>query len=148
MGESAPCRHTRQACRNRGRPGDGIADCQGRYEKLLAEYADLARQHEEALDHHRELEEQCRTLRARIEELEAVPRAEMDPNSPTYPPELDWALQAWTATQGSRDEEMTIKQQIIDWLLPRPGHNLSSEALERIATVCNWNKRGGRRRHP
>jgi hypothetical protein len=126
-----------------------IADCQGRYEKLLAEYADLARQHEEALEHHHELEGQCRTLRARIDDLEAVPRAEMEPNSPTYPPELDWALKAWTAAQGNRDEEMTAKQQIIDWLEPRgPQHNLSGEAIERIATVCNWNKRGGRRRHP
>ena len=69
---------------------------------------------------------------------------QFDEAAENYPSELDVAMQAWWALTKQRDSSSTVKQQLTAWL----GKNypkLSDEARERIATICNWEKRGGRR---
>ena len=65
---------------------------------------------------------------------------EFDKLSPTYPPELDLALQAWRAVSKSNDKGKP-KARIRTWLDANTA--LSNEAKERIATVANWDKLGG-----
>lgn len=65
---------------------------------------------------------------------------EFDKLSPTYPPELDLALQAWRAVLKS-NEKGKPKARIRAWL--DNNTTLSNEAKERIATVANWDKLGG-----
>lgn len=65
----------------------------------------------------------------------------LDSTSPTYPPELDMAIRAWVAIS-STDGKGKPKKRIIDWLkMNNP--SLSNEAMERIAVVANWDKKGG-----
>jgi hypothetical protein len=84
-------------------------------------------------------------LKERVAELESSTWESFDRESITYPQELDAAMQAWSAIVLDRDTSMTVKQQVEDWIQPR-FQKLSSEALKRIATVCNWEKHGGRRK--
>ena len=65
----------------------------------------------------------------------------LDKTSPTYPPELDLACQAWQAISTSKGKG-NPKARIRAWLKERDPM-LSSDAIERIATVVNWNKLGG-----
>lgn len=65
---------------------------------------------------------------------------EFDKLSPTYPRELDLALQAWRAVSKSNDKGKP-KARIRAWL--DANITLSNEAKERIATVANWDKLGG-----
>ncbi len=87
-------------------------------------------------------------LTAQVTELEATQWEGFDPESSTYPSELDIAMLAWRgATRGS-DPALTAKEQIERWLdLHYPDRRLlSPDARQRIAVVCNWEKSGGRRR--
>ena len=63
-----------------------------------------------------------------------------DKTSPTYPPELDIALQAWQAVSATEDKKKP-KARIKAWL--DSNTELSNEAKERVATVVNWDKTGG-----
>jgi len=67
-----------------------------------------------------------------------------------YTPELDAALSAWEAVTSngiSAPEGVAAKTALLEWLSKeRP--NLTRDARERIATVANWNKRGGATRTP
>ena len=66
-----------------------------------------------------------------------------DPDSSTYPAELDIAFQAWRATSTRPDSSKTPKEQIEAWVRKHyPG--TSKEAQQRIAIMCNWAPRGGR----
>lgn len=65
---------------------------------------------------------------------------EFDEHSPTYPLELDLALQAWRAVS-KRKEKGKPKARLRAWL--NANTTLSNEAKERIATVANWDKLGG-----
>lgn len=65
-----------------------------------------------------------------------------DPDSATYPEELDIAFQAWRAVT-AKPIKKPPKEQIRDWL-NQNYPNLSDAAKDRIATVCNWKKSGGR----
>ena len=64
-----------------------------------------------------------------------------DKNSPTYPPELDWAWQAWQAISTTTGKGKP-KARVIAWLVEH-APSLSKEAKVRIATVVNWDKLGG-----
>jgi hypothetical protein len=66
--------------------------------------------------------------------------SEFDQHSPTYPRELDIALQAWRAVSKS-EEKGKPKARLRAWL--NANTTLSNEAKERIATVANWDKLGG-----
>lgn len=65
----------------------------------------------------------------------------LDKNSPTYPLELDWAIQAWQAISTTNDKGKP-KALTHKWLNENAS-KLSKEAKERIATVVNWDKLGG-----
>lgn len=68
-----------------------------------------------------------------------------DPDSDTYPPELDIAFIAWRAASRAPKSGTSPKKQIRDWLDTnyKPA-DLTDEARERISTVCNWNRKGGK----
>lgn len=68
-----------------------------------------------------------------------------DIEDPKYPQELDIALQAWTAACNMSGGG-TAKEQVMVWL-NQSGYKLSGAAIERIATICNWDKSGGRPRN-
>jgi hypothetical protein len=66
-----------------------------------------------------------------------------DPDSETYPRELDIAFTAWRAASRAPKAGTSPKTQIKQWL---DTHNTdpSDKAKERISTVCNWNPKGGK----
>lgn len=64
-----------------------------------------------------------------------------DKTSPNYSPELDWALQAWQAISTTKGKGKP-KERTRAWLKDN-APNLSKDAIERIATVVNWDKTGG-----
>jgi hypothetical protein len=66
-----------------------------------------------------------------------------DPHSDTYPPELDTALIAWRAVSRSPKDGQSPGKQLREWL-DKNNPELTPEARDRIVTVCNWRKRGGR----
>jgi hypothetical protein len=66
-----------------------------------------------------------------------------DPDSSTYPAELDIAFQAWRATSTRPDSSKTPKEQIYAWVRKHYPET-SKEAQQRIAIMCNWAPRGGR----
>jgi uncharacterized protein (DUF3084 family) len=83
-------------------------------------------------------------LRAEVQHLKAeVAGWQFDPDDEIYPEELDIAMQIWRAVTNSRAPGSTPKQQALKYLEQRHSE-LSHEARERIAKVCNWGKRGGR----
>ncbi len=84
------------------------------------------------------------TLRARVVELEEqISGWQFDDSAEDYPAELDMAMQAWRAVSKQRDPSMTVKQQLQAWL-DQHYPKVSDEAKERVATICNWAKKGGR----
>ena len=68
-----------------------------------------------------------------------------DEKSETYPRELHIAVRAWRAVHHQSDSTDTPKEQIRTWVR-KHFSDLSGEAVERIAVVCNWQKRGGRKK--
>lgn len=92
-----------------------------------------------------ELTQERDTLRVKATELESLIWEGFDPDSDTYPTELDIAMQAWRAVTNRLDPSKTPKGQVQDWL-EHHYPNLSEEAKQRIAVVCNWEKSGGRPR--
>ena len=95
-----------------------------------------------------ELTQERDTLRVKTTELESLTWEGFDPDSDTYPPELDIAMLAWRAVTNSRDTNVTAKEQIERWLEAHypERRTLSNEAKQRIAVICNWEKSGGRPR--
>lgn len=65
-----------------------------------------------------------------------------DQDASSYPEELDIALQAWRAISLS-EREGPVKEQLVKWI--RDNYpDQSTNSVERIATVANWDKTGGR----
>ncbi|OOZ75427.1 hypothetical protein BOW50_11710 [Solemya velum gill symbiont] len=75
--------------------------------------------------------------------LQQTPLWEFEPDSPYYPDELDIAMQAWRAVSIHGHDIKNPKEDIKKWIREQR-YELTSAALERIATVCNWNKAGGK----
>lgn len=65
---------------------------------------------------------------------------DFDKANPTYPPELDIALQVWRAVSATKGKGKP-KARIKEWL--DNNTTLSNEAKERVAIVANWEKTGG-----
>ena len=65
-----------------------------------------------------------------------------DQDAPSYPEELDIALQAWRAVSLS-EREGAIKEQLVRWIRDNYPEQ-SANSIDRIATVANWDKSGGR----
>lgn len=61
--------------------------------------------------------------------------------SPTFPSELDMALQAWCAVSATEGKGKP-KARIMAWL-EQHASEFSNEARARIAIVANWDKNGG-----
>lgn len=121
-----------------------VGDWKDNYDKLKAQFDTLRADRDKITEVCKRLIAERDALQERVATLEASPWKGFEPESPTYPPELDAAMQAWVAVSGDRDTSMTVKEQVADWVEPR--FKLSGEALQRIATVCNWEKDGGRRK--
>lgn len=121
-----------------------VGDWKDNYDKLKAQFDTLNADRDKIIEICNRLIAEREALQERVAALEASPWKGFEPESPTYPPELDVAMQAWVAVSGDRDTSMTVKEQVADWVEPR--FKLSGEALQRIAIVCNWEKDGGRRK--
>jgi hypothetical protein len=87
-------------------------------------------------------------LEEELEQLE-LPSAPtggvFDENSETYPLELHSAVKAWSAISRQTGSTDTPKEQVREWLT-KWCPKLSRAAVERIAVVCNWEKKGGRKK--
>ena len=122
-----------------------IADWKDLHDNLKEQFDALVEDRAKVWATFQKLAEQRDALKLRVDELEEQAAAwQFDESAENYPRELDVAMQAWWAVSKQRDSSMTVKQQISAWL----GKNypkLSEESRERIATICNWEKRGGRR---
>ena len=114
-----------------------ITDWKGKHDDLEVEFSKL--NHEMGV-----IISERDALESRVAELEASTWKFFDRESPTYPPELDAAMQAWSALAVcGRDATMTVKEAVDDWVGPR-FQNLSKAALKRVSIICNWEKHGGR----
>jgi hypothetical protein len=60
-----------------------------------------------------------------------------------YPEELDAALLAWRAVSNKFDPTRGVKEQLRAWLDARYP-KMPKDQKNRIATVSNWQKAGGR----
>ena len=109
-----------------------------------AEFLTWAR--EKAYPVQRELEAAVSRFHPKFEDRQEAAWEGFDPDSDTYPPELDIALQAWRAATKQRDLSKTVKKQIREWLEVHYPKEVSKEAKERIAVVCNWERAGGKPR--
>lgn len=65
-----------------------------------------------------------------------------DPEDPTYPRELDIAMQAWRAAR-SGEQVGQVRERAEKWLRSTYP-DLPEAAVTRISAVINWNKVGGR----
>lgn len=120
--------------------GVEIADWQSRYKEIEALYKEACEARDRA---QADLENLC----SKYQELQNSAWEGFDPNSETYPRELDIALQAWRHASNHVELEKSPKQQVHEWLNKNYRDiALTREARERIAVICNWRPSGGRRR--
>jgi len=88
-----------------------------------------------------DLEEELEQL-----ELPSAPTGGVfDEESETYPLELHIAVKAWSATSRQTGSTDTPKELVREWVT-KWYPKLSTAAVERIAVVCNWEKKGGRKK--
>lgn len=72
----------------------------------------------------------------------------LNPNHPRYAPELAAAVRAWQAVTDTEGKG-TPKRRLTEWLrenadkFARKGNEVSDKAIERMATVANWQQGGG-----
>lgn len=77
-------------------------------------------------------------------ERETIGWEGFDSDDPKYPEELDIAFQAWRAVSLNPGKG-TVKEQLANWIRANY-RGQSSAAIERIVTIANWDKSGGRPR--
>lgn len=118
------------------------------YDKLKEQFDVLLADRDKVADICRRLIQERDELKDRVVELDSLAWEGFDPDSATYPTELDIAMQVWRAVMNRPSEDLTAKAQIGNWLNQNypDRKTLSQEARERIAVICNWEKAGGRRR--
>ena len=79
-------------------------------------------------------------------ELPSAPTGgEFDEESETYPLELHIAVKAWSVASRQTGSTDTPKELVREWVT-KWYPKLSTAAVERIAVVCNWEKKGGRKK--
>jgi len=66
-----------------------------------------------------------------------------DPDDPCYPVELDIAFNAWRAVSKKPNKKEPVKRQIQQWLKAHHPELVAAQ-IERISTLVNWEKAGGR----
>jgi len=72
----------------------------------------------------------------------------MDPNHERFSAELAMAVTVWRALEGTPVAKKSPKQALKAWLEDNPDawlgeEPIKNEAIERIATLVNWSKKGG-----
>jgi hypothetical protein len=93
----------------------------------------------------RSLQREFELTKESIEAERASMWGGFDPDASDYPRELDIALTAWRAITNARKSVTNPKDSVFKWLEKNCDRKtLSAEARKRIATVCNWEKSGGR----
>lgn len=121
-----------------------VADWKDIYDKLKLQFNAIVEDRDKISAENQSLNEERVVLKTQVAQLEEkISGWQFDEKASNYPAELDVALQAWWAITKKPDNAVTVKQQILNWL-DQVYPKLSDEAKERIATVCNWEKRGGR----
>lgn len=125
-----------------------VADWKDRYDKLKEQFDLLLADREKIVEICQRLIRERDELTGKAAELESLAWEGFDPESDTYPPELDIAMQVWRAVTNHPDSSMTAKEQIENWLSKNypDRRKLTLEARSRIAVLCNWEKSGGRPR--
>lgn len=125
-----------------------VADWKDNYDKLKEQFDVLLADRDKVADICRRLIQERDELKDRVVELDSLAWEGFDPDSATYPTELDIAMQVWRAVTNRPHADLTAKAQIENWLNQNypDRKTLSQEARERIAVICNWEKAGGRRR--
>lgn len=122
-----------------------IADWRDSYEKMKEAHDELLVDRDKIAEYCKQLIQDHNSLKERYEKLaEEIGSWQFDEDDKSYPVELDVAMQAWRAVSKQREPSVTAKQQLAAWLAKHYS-KLPSEARDRIATVCNWEKRGGRK---
>lgn len=125
-----------------------VADWKDAYDKLEEQFDLLLVDRDKVADICKRLIQERDEFKNRVVELDSTAWEGFDPDSVTYPTELDIAMQAWRAVTNRPNADLTAKAQIENWLNQNypDRKTLSQEARERIAVICNWEKAGGRRR--
>lgn len=125
-----------------------VADWKDNYDKLKEQFDLLLADRDKVVDICQRLIQERDGLKNQVVELDSLAWEGFDPDSDTYPPELDMAMQAWRAVTNSPDAALTAKEQIEGWLNRNYPNKkmLSQEARARISVICNWEKSGGRPR--
>lgn len=115
-------------------------------ETLLTELttdAELKAAYEKVVAENQTLREQIAEQQKSIDDLRRI----IDGNATIqqYPIELGYAVQAWKAVSinTNASKGSTIKAKLTKWIEENNKDNLAKAAIERIATVANWNKDGG-----
>lgn len=122
-----------------------VADWKDNYDSLMTTFDGLVVENNKMVEINRQLISEHRTLAERAAKLEHEAASwQFDEADPSYPEELDIAMQAWRAVSTRRDPTLTPKQQILEWLSKHYG-KLLPEQRARISMICNWEKQGGRR---
>jgi len=72
----------------------------------------------------------------------------MDPNHEHFSPELALAVTVWREFENKSVTKKTPKRAMMDWINENPSawrgeEPIKNEAVERIATLVNWSKKGG-----
>jgi len=124
--------------------GVTVGDWQDLYEKLKADFDGLLGDHNKIAGVCKMLMDERDVLTQQLaSQKEEAVSWQFDVDDPTYPVELDIAMQAWRAVTNQREPSLTPKQQLTKWLKNHYPH-LRAEQCERMSMVCNWEKQGGR----
>ena len=122
-----------------------VADWRNSYEKTKQAYDELLADRDKIAGFCKQLIQNHNALKERYAKLEEdLGSWQFDEDDKSYPVELDVAMQAWRAVSKQREPAVTAKQQLAAWLAKHYS-KLPAEARDRIAIVCNWEKRGGRK---
>ena len=122
-----------------------VEDWKDSYDKLKVAFDELKADRDKIALICKQLIDDRKTHKDRVAQLEEEAESwQFDEEDTSYPFELDVAMQAWRAVSNQRDTALSAKQQLAAWL-SKHYSKLSAEARERISTLCNWEKRGGRR---
>lgn len=124
-----------------------VADWKENFDKLKEQFDILLPDRDKIAEICKRLIKERDEYKKKCDELESNAWEGFDPESDTYPPELDIAMQAWRGTTIRPQINVTAKVQIDGWLEQHypDRRKLSKEARERIGVICNWEKAGGRR---
>ena len=125
--------------------GIPIANLKTHYEQAVAKIACLTEERDELRRESEVLRSELETAKARIVTLEEEgPAWRFDPDSKTFPWELDIAVLTWR-THANRPHPPARPRSAIETFLRKNYPKLKPAEFSRIATICNWKRDGGRK---